>query len=548
MLGPAKCRTLDPPVVVSLEQYVPPDHFYRHLDAALDLSFVRDWVADCYADRGRPSIDPVVFFRFHLIRFFEGLRSERQLVELASLNLAHRWYWGYHLDESLPDRSSLVKIRQRLGLAVFRRFFEHVVDLCAVAGLLWGKEVLVDATRVPGNAAMDSLVPRLKAVVDDPLVELFADGNETTEALGDGGTLTAELASSEPQQLHATNGELWEERPMRWDLLETCRLDPHRPPSGPYQRISDRKVSRTDPDACAMTLRDGRSVLGYQTHYLVDGGRARIILHALVTPGDVTETNVLMDQLHRVVFRRKIRPRRLIADAKYASATNIRTLEDEGIHAYVPLPEWDKSSALFKQAAFTYDRDRNVYRCPQGEVLQLRWTDEPHQQWVYRARASACNACPVKADCTTSAQGRLLRRSFHAESLERVQGYQNTPALAKAMRKRSSGVEGLFAEAKPRHGLDRFRLRRLANVNRQARLIAAGQNLKRWLRATGWGRRGFPGAAFIPLREPGLTLASCCVQWRHSRRRHGWMIAGPPMRRPFSPRPIVSDTLRSRRH
>lgn len=324
---------------------------------------------------------------------------------------------------SLPDRSSLVKIRQRLGLAVFRRFFEQVVDLCEAAGLLWGKEVLADATRVPGNAAMDSLVPRLKAVVADHLVERFDDGSETTEALGDSGTPTAELAGSEPQHLQATNGARWEERPMRWDLLETCRLDPHRPPSGPYQRLSDRKVSRTDPGACALTLRDGRSVLGYQTHYLVDGGRARIILHALVTPGDVTETNVLLDQLHRVVFRRKLRPRCLIADAKYASTTNIRTLEDEGICAYVPLPEWDKSSKLFSRAAFSYDADHNVYVCPQGEVLQLRWTDEPHQQWVYRARASACNACPVKASCTTSAQGRLLCRSFHAAYLERVEGY-----------------------------------------------------------------------------------------------------------------------------
>ena len=109
MLGPAKPRDLDRPVIVSLERLVPPDHFYRHLDAALDLSFVRSWVAECYADRGRPSIDPVVFFRFHLIMFFEGIRSERQLVEHASLNLAHRWYLGYHLDEPLPDRSSLVR-------------------------------------------------------------------------------------------------------------------------------------------------------------------------------------------------------------------------------------------------------------------------------------------------------------------------------------------------------------------------------------------------------------------------------------------------------
>ena len=88
MLGPSKRRDLDRPAVVSLERLVPQNHFYRQLDAELDLSFVRSWVADRYADRGRPSIDPVVFFRFQLIMFFEGIRSERKLVELASLNLA----------------------------------------------------------------------------------------------------------------------------------------------------------------------------------------------------------------------------------------------------------------------------------------------------------------------------------------------------------------------------------------------------------------------------------------------------------------------------
>ena len=63
MLGPTKSRNLDGPVLVSLERLVPLNHLYRQLDAQLDLSFVRDWVKDCYADIGRPSIDPVVFFR-----------------------------------------------------------------------------------------------------------------------------------------------------------------------------------------------------------------------------------------------------------------------------------------------------------------------------------------------------------------------------------------------------------------------------------------------------------------------------------------------------
>jgi transposase len=59
---------------------------------------------------GCPSIDPVVFFKLQLIAFFEGIRSERQLMEMVNLNLAHRWFIGYDLDEPVPDHGSLSKI------------------------------------------------------------------------------------------------------------------------------------------------------------------------------------------------------------------------------------------------------------------------------------------------------------------------------------------------------------------------------------------------------------------------------------------------------
>src|SRR5436190_7970960 len=144
MLGPVKVRRVDQPVVASLDALVPADHFYRHLERALDLGFVRDLVQDAYAAGGRPSIDPVVFFKLQLILFFEGIRSERQLVETASLNLAHRWYLGYALDEELPDHSSLTRIRARLGVEIFQRFFERVVELCREAGLVGGSELVFD--------------------------------------------------------------------------------------------------------------------------------------------------------------------------------------------------------------------------------------------------------------------------------------------------------------------------------------------------------------------------------------------------------------------
>ena len=137
------------------------------------MSFVRDWTRELYADRGRPSIDPVVFFKLQLIMFFEGIRSERQLIETASLNLAHRWYLGYALDEELPDHSSLTRIRQRLGIEIFQRFFEQVVDLCQEAGLVWGRELYFDATRVRADADTDSLVPRFYADAKAHVADIF---------------------------------------------------------------------------------------------------------------------------------------------------------------------------------------------------------------------------------------------------------------------------------------------------------------------------------------------------------------------------------------
>lgn len=71
--------------------------------------------------------------------------------------LSLRWYRGYDLGEHLPDHSSLTRIRERYGVETFRRFFDHIVQLCADAGLVWGEELFFDATKVRANAAMASV-------------------------------------------------------------------------------------------------------------------------------------------------------------------------------------------------------------------------------------------------------------------------------------------------------------------------------------------------------------------------------------------------------
>jgi hypothetical protein len=92
-----------------------------------------------------------------------------------------------------------------------------------------------------------------------------------------------------------------------------------------------------------------------------------------------------------------------------------------------------------------------------------------------------------------------VQRSFYIDYLEKVRAYHATEPYKKAIRKRQVWVEPLFAEAKEWHGLRRFRLRGLMNANIQGLLIAAGQNLKRFLAATGWGRRHAPCGSLVAL-------------------------------------------------
>ena len=201
----------------------------------------------------------------------EGLDTERQLMRVVADRLSRRWYLGYDLTEPLPDHSSLSRIRERDGGEIFQHFFAHSVDLCQQAGLVWGTELIFDATQVRANADADSLVPRFYLRAKAHVAALFTP--EITEV--ESATATdspprpaeAVESASAPDQSAPSPGPLptglpreeaehWaEENRAIWKLLEQRRLDPEHPPSGPYQRLIDLRVSTTDPDAALMRLK-----------------------------------------------------------------------------------------------------------------------------------------------------------------------------------------------------------------------------------------------------------------------------------------------------
>jgi len=75
-----------------LDDHLPADHLLRRIDRFLDLDSVRTALTPFYSSIGRPSVDPELMMRMHIVGYCMGLRSERRLCEAVHLNLAYHWF------------------------------------------------------------------------------------------------------------------------------------------------------------------------------------------------------------------------------------------------------------------------------------------------------------------------------------------------------------------------------------------------------------------------------------------------------------------------
>ncbi len=192
-------------------------------------------------------------------------------MRVVSDRLSVRWYLGYDLHETLPEHSSLTRIRERFGLEVFRRFFERIVQECFEAGLVWGEELFFDATKVEANASIDST--RSRSLVEDWLEEHLEEHLAATfpedalpapEEEHSGVIAGAGVVGPEGDQRRAL--ALKNARQHRW-IAGAGRQEQGVRRWG-YTRMADLRVSTTDPDASPMHQKNkSTNRLGYLTHY-----------------------------------------------------------------------------------------------------------------------------------------------------------------------------------------------------------------------------------------------------------------------------------------
>ena len=162
MMGPRQEAQASLFYEFSLEDHVPQDHLLRSIDRFVDLSDIRQYLADFYSHTGRPSVDPELLIRMLLVGYCFGIRSERRLCEEVHLNLAYRWFCRLDLNDRVPDHSTFSKNRHGRfrESELLRHLFEMTVARCIEEGLVSGQRMAIDASLIEADANKQNSTPK----------------------------------------------------------------------------------------------------------------------------------------------------------------------------------------------------------------------------------------------------------------------------------------------------------------------------------------------------------------------------------------------------
>lgn len=345
----------------SLSSRVPKDHFLRKVDENMDFSFIHELAKPYYSHTGQPGIDPVVLLKMMLIGYFHDITSERKLAQELRVNMAFMYFLGYDIDEETPNHSVLSKARRRFGPKIFEEFFERIVAQCKSKGLIQDEKAFIDSTLIPADANYSSVVDY------DQKIILKRTPTEYLKKV-------EENNSPDDKDTPANEGKP--------NSLEIPKL--------PKNKVS---YSKTDPDASIIKRNNQPTQLAYKQHISVDNGKARIITACKTTPANIADEHKLPHLISKAHEKHSILPREIGADTKYGTADNYRFLLENGIKPSIPHNGDINTYGLWGKSKFTYNKEKDQYKCPGGQILNKNGFMKKSRHIVYRAKPKACKVC-----------------------------------------------------------------------------------------------------------------------------------------------------------
>lgn len=225
--------------------------------------------------------------------------------------------------------------------------------------------------------------------------------------------------------------------------------------------------------------------LRYKVHETIDR-ESRIILDAHITDGSEVDGKQMMSRLDHIEETFGTVIEEFTGDRGYGYGENLTHLNQRGVKSYVPRFRPDAGDRVGRDSeGFTFDKEKDCYQCPKGHLMfPIKGVTPDYKR--YRMKGGHCSKCDLRESCL-NLQAMKTRGAKHIEvnvhhpALEQTAHREKTRIFQLTRGERQWKVEGIFAEAKDNHGLDRARYRGRAKVQIQAYMIAVVQNIKRMM-------------------------------------------------------------------
>jgi len=500
------------------------DSIYGVLHRECFNLFSDEMFADLFTDVGRRSVPPMIVAVVMVLQRLEGL-SDREAVERFAFDA--RWkYAAGGLDFDYPGfvHTVLVDMRARLARSQWpARIFETVLEVARSAGLVGRRRVLDSTPLYDAVATMDTVTLIRSAIrgllrAADPVLEgelrgvLCRDDDYTTagkpvcdyedsaarEALvdalaRDAMALVAELDGRQLDPEVNRAGELLA-TVVGQDLDET---------DGVFRiarRVAtDRVISTVDPDARHGRKTSARGFDGYKGHLAVDPD-SEIITATEVSAASSGDADPVEDLLtgdlrasvdddhdgaggggggSGQADAESVATQQLAVygDAAYGTGKLLATLETAGARIMTKVQPPTAPGGRFAKDHFDIDLTTSTVTCPGRVSAAIR---SAKRGGGTAAFGPACAACPLAAQCTTSATGRVITITAYEQQLARARTAQSDPAWRADYTATRPKVERKIAHLmRHRHGGRRARVRGTTKVAADFCLLAAAVNLAR---------------------------------------------------------------------
>lgn len=455
----------DQEVSFVLDELIAEDHYVRLIELLSEQFFQENkelFVAKGLKAVGRKSYSPAMLLGLLLYGYLNGINSSRKLEQESQRNLELRW-----LCRCLaPDHKTIADYRKDHAevIPLFTRSFNRMLKQ---QGYIQGHTLSIDGSKLRASASKSYSVKSIASKLD----RLRQKSESYLQALD-----MTDQQDDETEELKQRKAELLLELESLAKQKQKLSLLQEKLEEKPAKRISP-----TDPDARVMKSRQGRHY-SYNLQAITDSSFDMVAGFWL--SNQENDKGLLTEGVEEAEKSTGAKAEEVLADAGYYDTAQILELESRNVCCYVAVNHnQQKTLADVHGIYFTYEAEKDRYRCSEGKLLEKRSgikRDNRRGTSMQRYVATACQNCAKKSLCTR-AEFRSVYRHHNQEWRDSYQVKMESEGGKRKLVQRAASIEHVFGTIKQRMSFHHLLLRGIRKAEAEASLYVYGYNFTRLL-------------------------------------------------------------------